>query len=256
MGLAVSLELPLLIIDIQRGGPSTGLPTKTEAADLLHGDVRPPRRVAAADRRRPQPERLLLRRHRGGAHRAQVPHAGDPAVRRLPGQRHRAVAAARRRRRCPTSPPRSPPSRTTSPTTATRCSGPTSATPRRWPGRGRCRARPGLDAPHRRHREGGRLRQHQLRPRQPRAHGPPPGRQGRRHRRRHPAGRGRRATSTTPSCSCSGWGSTWGAIDGAVEPGARRAAARSPTPTCATSTRSRRTSARCCAATRGCSCPR
>lgn len=35
MGLAVSLELPLLIINIQRGGPSTGLPTKTEAADLL-----------------------------------------------------------------------------------------------------------------------------------------------------------------------------------------------------------------------------
>jgi len=35
MGLAVSLELPVLIIDIQRGGPSTGLPTKTEAADLL-----------------------------------------------------------------------------------------------------------------------------------------------------------------------------------------------------------------------------
>ncbi|MHB8671609.1 MAG: 2-oxoacid:acceptor oxidoreductase subunit alpha [Acidimicrobiales bacterium] len=36
IGLAVSLELPLLIIDIQRGGPSTGLPTKTEQADLLH----------------------------------------------------------------------------------------------------------------------------------------------------------------------------------------------------------------------------
>ena len=35
MGLAVSLELPLVIIDIQRGGPSTGLPTKTEAADLM-----------------------------------------------------------------------------------------------------------------------------------------------------------------------------------------------------------------------------
>ena len=32
--LAVSLELPLLLIDVQRGGPSTGLPTKTEAADL------------------------------------------------------------------------------------------------------------------------------------------------------------------------------------------------------------------------------
>ena len=35
IGLAVTLELPLLIIDIQRGGPSTGLPTKTEQADLL-----------------------------------------------------------------------------------------------------------------------------------------------------------------------------------------------------------------------------
>ncbi|WP_425503602.1 2-oxoacid:acceptor oxidoreductase subunit alpha [Saccharopolyspora gloriosae] len=35
IGLAVTLELPLLICDIQRGGPSTGLPTKTEQADLL-----------------------------------------------------------------------------------------------------------------------------------------------------------------------------------------------------------------------------
>ncbi len=36
IGLAVSLELPLVVIDIQRGGPSTGLPTKTEQSDLLH----------------------------------------------------------------------------------------------------------------------------------------------------------------------------------------------------------------------------
>jgi 2-oxoglutarate ferredoxin oxidoreductase subunit alpha len=35
LGLAVSLELPLVVVDIQRGGPSTGLPTKTEAADLM-----------------------------------------------------------------------------------------------------------------------------------------------------------------------------------------------------------------------------
>jgi 2-oxoglutarate ferredoxin oxidoreductase subunit alpha len=35
MGLAISVELPLIICDIQRGGPSTGLPTKTEQADLL-----------------------------------------------------------------------------------------------------------------------------------------------------------------------------------------------------------------------------
>ncbi len=35
MGLAVMIELPLIVIDVQRGGPSTGLPTKTEQADLL-----------------------------------------------------------------------------------------------------------------------------------------------------------------------------------------------------------------------------
>ncbi len=35
INLAVSVELPIVIIDVQRGGPSTGLPTKTEQADLL-----------------------------------------------------------------------------------------------------------------------------------------------------------------------------------------------------------------------------
>jgi 2-oxoglutarate ferredoxin oxidoreductase subunit alpha len=35
IGLAVMIELPLIVIDVQRGGPSTGLPTKTEQADLL-----------------------------------------------------------------------------------------------------------------------------------------------------------------------------------------------------------------------------
>jgi 2-oxoglutarate ferredoxin oxidoreductase subunit alpha len=35
IGLAIMVELPLVIVDIQRGGPSTGLPTKTEQADLL-----------------------------------------------------------------------------------------------------------------------------------------------------------------------------------------------------------------------------
>ena len=35
IGLAVMTELPLIVLDIQRGGPSTGLPTKTEQADLL-----------------------------------------------------------------------------------------------------------------------------------------------------------------------------------------------------------------------------
>jgi 2-oxoglutarate ferredoxin oxidoreductase subunit alpha len=35
IGLAVALELPLVVVDVQRGGPSTGLPTKTEQSDLL-----------------------------------------------------------------------------------------------------------------------------------------------------------------------------------------------------------------------------
>jgi 2-oxoglutarate ferredoxin oxidoreductase subunit alpha len=35
IGLAISLELPLVLVDVQRGGPSTGLPTKTEQSDLL-----------------------------------------------------------------------------------------------------------------------------------------------------------------------------------------------------------------------------
>src|SRR5256714_7087975 len=35
IGLAEMVELPVVIVDVQRGGPSTGLPTKTEQADLL-----------------------------------------------------------------------------------------------------------------------------------------------------------------------------------------------------------------------------
>ena len=48
LGLAWMAEIPLVIVDVQRGGPSTGLPTKTEQSDLLsamfpgHGDVRLP----------------------------------------------------------------------------------------------------------------------------------------------------------------------------------------------------------------------
>jgi len=54
IGLAISLELPLVIVNIQRGGPSTGLPTKTEQSDLLqamfgrHGES--PLPVIAASR--------------------------------------------------------------------------------------------------------------------------------------------------------------------------------------------------------------
>ena len=46
MGLGVMLELPLIVVNVQRGGPSTGLPTKTEQADLFQATVRPQRRVS------------------------------------------------------------------------------------------------------------------------------------------------------------------------------------------------------------------
>jgi 2-oxoglutarate ferredoxin oxidoreductase subunit alpha len=54
IGLALSVELPLVVVDIQRGGPSTGLPTKTEQSDLLqvlfgrNGDAPIPVVAAAA----------------------------------------------------------------------------------------------------------------------------------------------------------------------------------------------------------------
>ena len=75
IGLAVAMELPLVVIDVQRAGPSTGMPTKTEAADLLaalygrHGES--PLPVIAPC----TPVGLLPRRDRGGAHR-------DPATAR------------------------------------------------------------------------------------------------------------------------------------------------------------------------------
>ena len=92
-----------LILDIQRAGPSTGMPTKPEQADLLmvlfgRNSESPVPVIAAST-----PRQLLRRRDRGGADRAQVPHAGLPALRRLPRERLRAVADPGRRRRCPTS---------------------------------------------------------------------------------------------------------------------------------------------------------
>ena len=107
------------------------------------GPLRAPRRGAAAGRGRLPAVALLRRRHRGRPHRPQVPHAGDPAVRRLHRQRGRAVEAAGRRHAAGHlgalrhgAQPRAAP-------TARRSSGPTCAIPRRWPGRGPSPARPG-----------------------------------------------------------------------------------------------------------------
>ena len=67
LGLALAVELPLIVCDIQRAGPSTGMPTKTEQADLLmamygrHGEA------PAADPGSLHAVGLLRRRVRGGA---------------------------------------------------------------------------------------------------------------------------------------------------------------------------------------------
>ena len=141
IGLAVSLELPLIICDIQRGGPSTGLPTKTEQSDLLqamygrNGEAPVP--IVAPQ----SPGGLLRRDHRGRAHRADAtarrcscsPTATSPTAPSRGG--------CRRSPTCPTSPSSSRPSRT-APATRRACSCRTCATRRRWPVRGRSPARP------------------------------------------------------------------------------------------------------------------
>ena len=65
------------------------------------GDVRPQRRVAGADRRPAAPPATASPRAGGRADRHDLPHAGAPAVRRLPRQRLRAVAASRTWPTCP-----------------------------------------------------------------------------------------------------------------------------------------------------------
>ena len=147
ISLAVALELPLVDHRRAAGRPVDRHADQDRAGRPQHGAVRPARRGAGRGDRAAVAVRLLLRRARGGPDRADLPHAGDPALRRLRRQRLRAVAAARRGRRCPTCGSSSPPS----PTARTaRRSCPTCATRRRWPGRGRSPARPGLE-----HRIGG-----------------------------------------------------------------------------------------------------
>jgi 2-oxoglutarate ferredoxin oxidoreductase subunit alpha len=95
MGLAIMTELPLVIVNSQRGGPSTGLPTKTEQSDLYqavygrNGDAPIP--VIAAR----SPADCVRVRDRGLPHRGAVHDAGHAADRRLHRQRCRALEGAR-----------------------------------------------------------------------------------------------------------------------------------------------------------------
>ena len=95
MGLAVMTELPLVVVNSQRGGPSTGLPTKTEQSDLYQAVYGRNARFADAGDRRPLAGRRVRLRDRGVPHRDPLHDAGDPADRRLYRQCRRAVARAR-----------------------------------------------------------------------------------------------------------------------------------------------------------------
>ena len=205
IGLAVMTELPLIVVDVQRGGPSTGLPTKTEQADLLqamfgrNGESPVPiiapqspgdcfdaaleaARIAVTYR---TPVMLLSDGMlANGSEPWRIPEVDDLPDDR-PRLRHRAATTGRRRTR-----PRvlALPARRGDP-------GPAVGDPRHA----------GARAPHRRPREGRRPRQHLLRPRQPRLHGPHPPGQGRPDRRVAAA----RSRSTTRAgagarCWCSG----------------------------------------------------
>ena len=194
VGLAVTTELPLVIIDIQRGGPSTGLPTKTEQADLLqavygrNGEA-PVCVIAAAT---PgdcfymaiEAVRLALKYMcpvflltDGYLANGAEPWA-IPDVASLPKIRGH---FPQRSGRFPSVPARP------------RDAGAQLGDP------GHARAH----APHRRHREGLQLGSHLVQPRQPRADDEDARRQDRRHRQRHPRAEDRGRQRQAASCWCS-----------------------------------------------------
>ena len=180
IGLGVMTELPLLVVDVQRGGPSTGLPTKTEQADLLQAlygrNGESPVAVLAPR----SPSDCFDDRRRGRAHRADLPHAGDHPVRRRDRQRLRAVADPGRHHVCADR-PHLRQGRRAVPALRPR---PGDAGP---PVRGAGHARSG--APHRRPGSRQRFGQHLLRAEEPRPDGAAAPGQDRRHRGARPRGR-------------------------------------------------------------------
>ena len=127
--------------------PLDGPADQDRAGRPAAGDVRPQRRGAGADRGAAVARRLLRRRRRGDPDRGHLPHAGDAAVRRLPRQRLRALAAPRGRRPADHRPglrhrAQYPPNHGEGDDGRATSSGPTCATRRRWPARGRSPGRP------------------------------------------------------------------------------------------------------------------
>ena len=248
IGLAVSLELPLVIVDVQRGGPSTGLPTKSEQSDLLlamygrHGEAPVP--IVAA--RTPgdcfaaaiEAVRIALKYRTpvfllsdgylaNGSEPWPVPDLGA-----LPEDRRRVRQGSQPRRPRRELDVLALPARPRDP---------------RPPLGG---ARHGGDgAPARRHREGRRLGRRLLRPGEPRADGAAAARQGRRHRGRHPAGHRRRPRRRRAAGPRLGLDLRGGDRRRRADPGVGGCASHRRTSR--TSTRFRRTWPRCSAAMAG-----
>ena len=184
IGLGVSLELPLVIVDVQRGGPSTGLPTKTEQSDLLQAmfgrNGESPVPIVAPQSPADCFDAALEAVRIATTYRTPVFLLSDgylangsepwsiPSVSELPDLTVE-FATEPNDTDDKGEPVFHPYLRDES------HPGPTVGHP------GHARAR----APHRRHREGQRHRQHLLRPRQPRPDDPPAGGQGRADRRHH-----------------------------------------------------------------------
>jgi 2-oxoglutarate ferredoxin oxidoreductase subunit alpha len=130
MNLAIALELPMVIVNVQRGGPSTGLPTKVEQSDLLQAmfgrNGESPIAVLAPNSPADCFDIAIEACPAGGA----LHDAGHDPVRRLPGQQLRAVAHSQPGR-YPPIPWCIPDGRDSATATSRSC--PTCATTRRWP---------------------------------------------------------------------------------------------------------------------------
>ena len=136
VGLGVMLELPLLDPRHPAGRPVDRHADEARAGRPADGALRPQRREPRAGDRRLEPVAVLPRRDRGGPDRAQVPHAGLPALGCVPRERLRAVADPGRREPADDRDRRSRRRRTTGTPSSRTC-----ATRRRSRAPGRCRAR-------------------------------------------------------------------------------------------------------------------
>ncbi len=258
IGLAVMTELPLVVIDVQRAGPSTGMPTKTEQSDLLqvmygrNGEAPVP--VLAAQSPSDCFDTAVEAVRIAVKYRTPVMLLSDGYIANGAEPWHVPDLSAI----APIDP------QFATEANSTDAKGEPMFLPylrdpetlaRPWAKPGHRRAA----APDRRHREGQGHRRRLLRPGQPRPDGPHPAGQDRRHRPRHPRprrrrpGRRRRPHRARPRAGL-GFDLRPGHRGG--PPGPQRRAGWSPRPTCATSTRSRATSARCCGATTASSCRR